>query len=160
MKTNLCAFLVGIVVALGGGSAALAADAKESAVGTWTLNVAKSKFSPGPAPKSITRTYTQNAQGTTVKVEGVAADGSPISQQSTYKYDGKDYPYTGTPNFDTLSVKQGDSRTVTFTLKKQGKVVGTGTRTLSTDGKVLTLSSKLTDAKGTPSESVAVYDKQ
>ena len=160
MKTIRWVFLVGFVVALGGGSSAFAADAKDPSVGTWTLNVAKSKYSPGRAPKSITRTYSQNAQGTTVKVEGVAADGSPISEQSTYKYDGKDYPFTGSSSFDTLSVQPGDARNVTFTLKKQGKVIGTGTRTVSKDGKVLTLSVKLTDAKGTPVESVAVYDKQ
>jgi hypothetical protein len=160
MKTNLCGFLVGIVVALGGGSAALAADAKDPSVGTWTLNVAKSKYSPGPAPKSVTRTYTQDAQGITLKVEGVAADGSPISQQSTYSYDGKDYPFTGSSSFDTLLVKPGDARNVTFTLKKQGKIIGTGTRTISTDGKILTLSNKLTDAKGIAREAVEVYDKQ
>jgi len=29
-------------------------------IGAWTLNIAKSTFSPGPPPKSATRTYTQN----------------------------------------------------------------------------------------------------
>jgi hypothetical protein len=161
MKAILRALLLGIAVAFGGGSVALAADKPDPAVGTWTLNLAKSKFTPGPAPKSITRTYTQTAQGVSLKVEGVAADGSPISQQSgPNKYDGKDYPYTGASLFDTLSLRQGDARTVKFTLKKQGKVVGSGTRTVSADGKVLTISSKGTDAKGTPFESVAVHDKQ
>ena len=38
--------------------AALAtAQAKDPFVGTWTMNPAKSKYSPGPAPKSATSTY-------------------------------------------------------------------------------------------------------
>src|ERR1039458_4253954 len=38
--------LVGTVLAVGDGAVALAADAPNPDVGTWTLNLAKSKFSP------------------------------------------------------------------------------------------------------------------
>src|ERR1700687_3944180 len=55
--------LIGTVLAVGGGAVALAAAAPESSVCTWTLNLAKSKFSPGPAPKSTTRTYWERAEG-------------------------------------------------------------------------------------------------
>ncbi len=160
MKTLLRGLLVGGVVACGGGTAVLAGDAPDPVVGTWTLNLAKSKFSPGPGPKSLTRTYAQTAQGTISTSTGVAADGSPISTHSTYRYDGKDYPYTGDPDLDTVSLKSVNASTVRFTLKKAGKVVGTGTRTISADGKVLTLVTKGTNAKGTPSHNVGVYDKQ
>jgi hypothetical protein len=152
--------LVGAVLAVGDGAVALAADAPNPVVGTWTLNLAKSKFSPGPAPKSQTRTYAETAQGTALTVTGVAADGSPISGQSTFKYDGKDYPITGSPDYDTLSLKRINGSTVKSTQKKAGKPVGTTTRTISAHGKVLTLSSKGTDAKGTPYDNVGVYDKQ
>lgn len=152
--------LVGAVLATGGGAVALAAGAPDSSVGTWTLNLAKSKFSPGPAPKSATRTYAESAQGTALTVNAVAADGSPISWQATFKYDGKDYPITGSPNYDTLSSKRVNGSTVKSTQKKAGKVVGTTTRTISAHGKVLTLSSKGVDAKGIAHDDVAVYDKQ
>ena len=137
-----------------------AAAPRDPVVGTWNLNVSKSKFSPGPAPKSQTRTYTQNADGTTLTVTGVTADGSPISIHSTFKYDGKDYPYTGTPNWDSLSLKRVNGTTVKSVLKKGGKNVGTSTRTLSAHGKVLTVSTKLTDTKGMPINDLSVYDKQ
>jgi len=153
MKTILWALFVGIAVTFGGGSVALAADAPDPAVGTWTLNLAKSKFGTSPASKSETRTYAQTAQGMSLKIDEVAADGSRISVQSTYKYDGKDYPVAGSPDFDTLSVTQVDARSIKYTVKKKGKVVGTGTRTISADGKVLTLS-----ATGT--SDISVYDKQ
>jgi hypothetical protein len=74
--------------------------------GTWTLNLEKSKFVPGPAPKSQTRTYADTPDGTALTVTGVAADGSAVSGQSTFKYDGKDYPITGSADYDTLSLKR------------------------------------------------------
>jgi hypothetical protein len=137
-----------------GGFPALASDASDPRLGTWKLNLAKSKF-PGSAPKYLTRTYAQTAQGVSVKVDGVALDGSPIFQQLTFKYDGKDYPYTGARDFDMVSTKRVDARTSIYTLKKQGKIVGTGTATVSADGMVLTLSS---DVEG--ATTVLVHDKQ
>jgi hypothetical protein len=52
MQTIFKTLLVAAIFTMGTG-AAFAAD---SATGTWKLNLAKSTFSPGPAPKSQTRT--------------------------------------------------------------------------------------------------------
>src|SRR5688500_9222832 len=123
MKRTLHAFLLGTIVAFGGSSLAVAGDAAEAAVGTWTLNLSKSKFNPGPALKSQTRVYTHGADGTNVKVTGVNADGSKLSQQSTFKYDGKDYAFKGAPAFDMISLKQVDAHTIASTQKMNGKVV-------------------------------------
>ena len=100
------------------------AVAENPVVGTWQLNVAKSKFSPGPAPKTDTRTYTESADGITMIWKSTAADGKEISVKSTFKTDGKDYPLTGAPNFDSLTLKQVDSHTVHSIQKKGGKAVG------------------------------------
>jgi hypothetical protein len=150
-----------IAVLLAAGSAAVvAAPAADPVIGTWQLNVAKSKFSPGPAPKSDTRTYAATDQGTAMTWKSVGADGKEIVAKSTFKTDGKDYPLTGIANFDSLSLKQVDDHTVQSTQKKAGKVVGTTTRTVSKHGKVLTLSSKGTSPTGVPYDNVMVYDKQ
>jgi hypothetical protein len=159
MKMILGALLVATLSAYGTGAVAWAADAADPVVGTWTLNVQKSKFS-SPAVKSQTRTYTQTAQGIALKVDGVAADGSPIAQQSTFRYDGKDYPFTGSPVFDTLSLKKLDAHTIKSTQKKAGKVVGTTIRTVSADGKMVTLINKGKDPTGTPFNDVLVFDRQ
>jgi hypothetical protein len=153
------ALIAGTLVAFGAGTLATAAEAPEAAVGTWTLNAAKSKLA-GPAPKSMTRTYAQTAEGVSLSIKGVAADGSAISQQSTFKYDGKDYPFTGSPLYDGLSLSRVDANTVKSTQKKGGKAVGTTTRKLSADGKMLTVSTKGTDAKGMAYEDVSVWDRQ
>ena len=92
-------------------------------VGTWELDVAKSKFSPGPAPKSDTRTYTESADGMTMTWTSTAADGKVMNVKSTFKADGKDYPLTGSPNFDTLTLKQVDGNTV-HSIQKQGREGG------------------------------------
>jgi hypothetical protein len=50
--------------------------------------------------------------------------------------------------------------TVTGTLMKAGKKVGTTTRTISGHGKILTLSTAITGADGKIHKTVTVFDKQ
>lgn len=83
-----------------------------------------------------------------------------MSGQSNYKYDGKDYPITGSPDYDTIAVTRIDAYTAKSVQKKDGKTVGTTIRKVSKDGKVMTLTSKGTSAKGTPVNNVLVFDKQ
>jgi hypothetical protein len=157
MKTFKMIF-VGMVLAVAG--VAVAAAAGDAAVGTWKLNSTKSSFTPGPAPQSQTRTYSEDADGTSLSITGVGADGSPISQESTFKYDGKAYSMKGSKDFDALALKQVNGSTVTADLMRSGKHVGTTTRTISGHGKVLTLTTKLTGADGKLYSTVAVFDKQ
>jgi hypothetical protein len=151
---------VGLVFVLGATATASAAGAADPVIGTWTINLEKSKFHDNRAPKSSMRTYTAGANGTDMKVTGVAADGSAIAQSATLTYDGNDCAETGSSEFDTLSLKKVNGTTVKAELKKAGKVVGTTTRTLSGGGKVLTLSTSMKTAKGGTTHDVAVYDKQ
>jgi hypothetical protein len=157
MKTLFLAAFAAVLATIGTG--ALAAD-PDPIVGTWQLNAAHSTFTSGPALKSQTRTYTQSGGGIALVMKTVTADGQEATTQTTYQLDGKDYPVTGTPDYDTLSAKQVNARTASFTLKKGGKAVGTTTRTVSKDGKLLTSKTKLTTAKGDKSESVMVFDRQ
>src|ERR1700722_16864687 len=78
-----------------------AADATDPVIGTWKLNVEKSKFAADRAPKAMTRTYAAAAGGTSMTVTGVNADGSTISQSATLTYDGKDDAFTGSAMWDT-----------------------------------------------------------
>jgi hypothetical protein len=156
MQTIFKTLFVGAILAIGT-SSAFAAD---SAVGTWKLNPAKSTFSPGPAPKSQTRTYTESAQGLTVTVKTIAADGTESTTTLTFKDDGKPYPVSGNPDFDTITVKRVDTSTVHSTQIKGGATVGTGVRSVSKDGKTLTFTQKGTHATGGKYDDVSVYDRQ
>jgi opacity protein-like surface antigen len=160
MRSLFRTLLIGTVLAVGGAAAASAADATDPVVGTWKLNVAQSKFSPGPAPKSQTRSYVATADGIAMTYTGVAADGSAVNGKSTFRYDGKDYPISGSADFDTLSLKRIDATTIESTQKKAGKATGMTVRTVAGDGKILTLKSKGTDAKGKAYDNVMVFDRQ
>ena len=156
MQSIVKTLFVGAILAIGT-SAAFAAD---PVVGTWKLNLAKSTFTPGPAPKSQTRNYAESAQGITLTVKTTAADGKESTATLTFKDDGKPYPVSGNPDFDMVSVKRVDASTVNSTQTKGGAPVGTGVRTVSKDGKTLTFSQQGTHANGTKYDDVSVYDRQ
>jgi hypothetical protein len=150
----------GTVLTLGIPVMRLTTQAADPASGTWELNLAKSKFSPGPAPKSLTRTYEVTGADVKYSLKGMDAEGKPILVEYTAKYDGKDYPVTGSPDFDAISLKHVDAATAEATLKKGGKVVQTSKRVVSKDGKTLTLTTKGTNAKGQAVNNVTVFDKR
>jgi hypothetical protein len=128
--------------------------------GTWTLNVAKSKFNSGPTIKSQTRKY--EVSGETVKqtLDGVDASGKPTHMTFSAQYDGKDYPVSGNPDADTIAVKRTDKYSAKSTLKKDGKPVQTTVRHVSKDGKTLTMKTTGTNSKGEKVDNVLVFDKQ
>jgi hypothetical protein len=131
--------------------------------GTWKLNLAKSKYSGAPAPKSVTTTIEAAGAGYKTTTEGVASDGSHIAYGFTATFDGKESPMTGTgtPNgADTISLKKTGPNTLDATLKKGGKVVVNSKSVISKDGKTRTLNSTGTNAAGQPTKTTSVYDKQ
>lgn len=161
MRSFLRTLCFGIVLAVAGNSMVMAAGAAaDPIVGTWQLNLAKSKFVPGPALKSQTRVYTESAQGISMKVTQVTADGTTMTQESTFKYDGKDYPFSGSPDWDSLSLTRKDANTVVSTQKRAGKTIGSTVRTISKDGKVMTLANKGTGANGKPFDNMLVFDRK
>src|ERR1700716_2918854 len=83
---------------------AMCAFAADTSLGTWKLNMAKSKFTT-PAPvKSLTSTREASDGGVKVTTTGEQADGTPINANYMAKYDGKDYPVTGAP-YNTIAIK-------------------------------------------------------
>jgi hypothetical protein len=156
--------LVFAVVALSLVGSGLLLAQSNPQVGTWKLNLAKSKFSPaGATPKSVTLTIQAQGDGAKVSGDGVAVDGSPIAFRYPTDYDGKDSAVSGAgfPNgADTIAVKRVNANTTTTTTKKAGKVVYTSRLVVSKDAKVMTITAKGTDAQGQPTSSTTVWDKQ
>ena len=137
------------------------ARAADSSVGTWKVNLAKSKYDPGPAPKGP-NTLKIEADGDGIKVtnDGVDAQGQKTHVTYSAKYDGKDYPETGNPNVDTIALKRIDANTVQTTTKKGGKVMVTSKVVVSADGKTRTTTQDGTDAAGKKVHNVIVAEKQ
>jgi hypothetical protein len=134
-------------------------SAQNPTLGTWKLNEAKSKLTPG-LPKNLTVKY--EAAGDSIKgtIDGVDGQGKPTHTEWTGKFDGKDYPVTGDPTADTRAVKQVDDHNYQLTVKKAGKVTMTGKAVISADGKSRTVSVSGKDSMGMKIEGVSVYDKQ
>jgi len=135
------------------------AYAQDPSVGTWTLNVAKSKYSPGPAPKSTTVTIEAAGDQTKVTVKTVGADGTPGGNSYSYRLDGKDDPVQGSPDYDTIALKKSGNA-IEGTRKKAGAVVQNYKRVISADGKTMTVTTTGTNSQGQKINNVAVYEKQ
>lgn len=151
--------LVASVVCLVAMSAFPGAQA-DPAIGTWKLNLAKSKYVPGPPPKSNTITIAAAGAGFHVVAKGEDAQGQPTGIDYTVMFDGKDSPVKGAPAYDTTSVKRVDANTTEQVRKKEGKMVQTATRKISADGKAMTVTTRGKDEAGRTLNTVAVYDKQ
>lgn len=141
-------------------ASAISAGAGDPVVGTWELNVTKSKYNPGPAPKSQTRIYEALPQGMKVTIKTVNADGKSTVVEHPANYDGKDYPITGSAQADVIALKQIDANTSEAILKHADHVVATARRVVSADGKTLTSTYQGTDSGGRKVDSVAVYERR
>jgi hypothetical protein len=159
MRTNRSVAFTTVLL-LVGLALAVTATAADQHSGTWKMNPAKSKYSPGPAPKSTTVKVEADEQGVKIDAEIINADGSPTHVQYDAKFDGKDYPVTGIPYADAVSVKRIDANTIEATMKKGGQVTMTVTTKVSKDGKTRTSTFKGKDAEGRDVLNVVVSDKQ
>ena len=139
---------------------AFGATAHAQAVGTWKLNLAKSKYQQGQAPKSATLVYEPAGAAIKVTVDQVLAEGPAIHYAYTANYDGKDVPVVGNPNADMAARTRVNASTTKLVNKKAGQILSTVTLVVSPDGKTLTITTTGKDAKGQNADSVAVYDKQ
>ena len=138
----------------------VAVAAEDQHSGTWKMNPTVSKYSPGPTPKSVTLKIDADENNIKVNADGTDADGSPTHFEYSAKFDGKDYPVTGMPNADTVSVTRINASTIQSTLKKGDQVVMTVTSTVSNYGKTRTSTFKGKDAQGRDVNNVVVYVKQ
>jgi hypothetical protein len=137
---------------------ALAAD---PFVGTWKVNVAKSKaLSPNMLPKNETIKNEGIDNGLKATCDGLDAEGKAYHILYSVKYDGKDYSFTGDPKRDTISAKKIDPSIAVFVYKKAGKEVATCKCTITKDGKTATCSGKAKDAKGQDVAMDIIYEKQ
>ena len=105
-------------------------------IGGWPLSLAKSTYSPGPPPKSSTRTYTQNGDGLKLVIDGVNADGSAILESWAAHFAGKGYPMVGMAA-DMITITMTDASTMDATFKTGGKAIETRRYTVSKDGKTM-----------------------
>ena len=140
-------------------------------IGTWKLNVAESKF-PGPPPQTHVRSYRLADNGMLIGVAVIVdSQGRPSFLQFAAKVDGKDYPefstdsaakylsdgtapprtYAEIPTADALKVKWVD--------KMGGKLLFSGEKWVSADGKKLSFTVNARNEQGTDVQLLYVFDR-
>ncbi len=150
MKTKT--LLVTLTLSLAAAAVCLASPQ----MGTWKLNEAKSKITPG-ATKLTSVVYSTVGDNVKIAVDGVDKDGKPTHNEWIGKFDGKDYPVTGDSGSDARACTRPSMPTrSSFTVKKDGKVIATGKVVVSADGKTRTVTVSGTDAQGEKVEMLVV----
>lgn len=143
---------------------AAAQSKNDPSLGTWKLNVAKSKFMPGPPIKGDTRSYEVNDAGwLVVTTETIQPDGRRTGVRFAAKFDGRAYPQIGrfAPTVTLITYEPVNALTLKYTQRdSSGKVLSTNTRTVSADGKTMTIEQRSTDEKGQPSVNVELFERQ
>jgi hypothetical protein len=158
MRVLTSAVVTGTI--LGVALAVVSAQDTNPRVGSWQLNVAKSKYDPGPPPKSQTLKIEAAGKGEKVTSEIINADGSKAVTTYTAEYDGKPHPLNGSAIADTVALKRVDANTSERTDAQAGKTVTTYHRVVSKDGKTMTVTVKGTSADGKPYTNVLVFEKK
>jgi hypothetical protein len=156
MRTILTNALIALAITT---VAALGAD---NTLGTWKLNVAKSKYTPAPMPiKSLTLTREASDGGVKQTTTGERSDGTAVNASYTAKYDGKVVQVAGNSQYDTIAIKQVNADTLTDERKKtSGPYKATNRTVVSNGGKTMTSTTKGTNADGKEFTQILVFDKQ
>jgi hypothetical protein len=152
--------LVLVLVLAGLASAGVPAQTSDPFVGTWKLNVAKSKTTL----TSGTTVVESAGDGIRTTADMVRGDGTADHFTWMAKYDGTDNPVIGASPYGSgahsIALTRIDAHTAKIVTKLDGKVTITQTLVVSIDGKTRTIHTTGTDDKGQPVDTMAIYDKQ
>ena len=139
--------------------------ANDPFVGTWKLNVAKSKRAPsstGKATKEETMTVQDVGDQAYITLKGTREDGTTFGRKESVSIKGGPLNVSGNrPPVGTSAVmKKLNDRTADFIYARDGKVYLTDHYTVSADGKTIRNQYKGTDAQGKLVEGLTVWDRQ
>ena len=160
MNRRACVIWIALVAIVAAATSSLA-QSKDPFVGTWELNAAKSKYSPGPAPKSGTTVIEAAGSGYKVLVKQMPASGAAQEWSFTTNVDGKPAKVTGNnPNADSVIWKRIDARTVETIASRNGKETTRQRNAVSADGKTRTVTTTGVDGSGQKINNVGVFEKK
>jgi hypothetical protein len=157
-KTTLIWSSLAVALALARSPLALA---EEPLFGTWKMNPAKSKYSPGPAPKSNIVKWEADDTGVKLTVDVAPVSGETQHYEASGKFDGKDNPVKGNnPDADTMAFSKIDARTYEVVNKKGGKTTLSARIVVAADGKTRITTQTGKNAQGETVKNTMFYDKE
>ena len=133
-------------------------QAPDQLVGAWRLDLAKSRYRPGPAPTSETRTYVRSGENVVGVILRTFPDGRRERIEYTADYD-REYPVMGTEDYDHVVLKRIDRYTSEAVLSHAGRVFGTARRVIAANGASMTITFRRDSETGVSVLNVAYYDK-
>ena len=140
--------------------AATALWAVDPTLGTWQLNVQKSRFLPGPGFRSETRTYEEQRDGVKVTIRTVNGKGRQVTSVYLTTPDGQQHTVSGSGGpADSVGLKQINEYTAESTLMHAGKEIAKTTRVVSEDGKTMTITYKGLDPEGNQVNYTLIFDR-
>jgi hypothetical protein len=153
----LTAFTLAAVLAI---LSPLFAQSPSRLEGTWTLNLARSKYSPGPPPKASTLKWEAAPGGLKFTTDGVNAEGETTHTETFEASDGREGDVEGAQTPTTRALKRVNDRTYEDVDRNNGKIMFSRRLQISRDGKTLTITVKGVNLQGQVVSNVVVYEKQ
>jgi hypothetical protein len=135
------------------------AASSRTAVGTWTLDVAKSSYEAIAAPKyEKLVVMTDKTDAVKWLLTGASSDGKTYVSSYDGPIDGKDRPYGNSQVGNTIAYTRAGSGVSWVVKNKGGAVIETGTSQLSVDGNLLTLKGTIQQPSG-KANFVSVFER-
>ena len=141
LRIEICVLSRGLMLLLAVLGLVGALCAADPFVGTWKVDLAKSRTSYPleiPLQGSFTTKVEEQGKGIKVVEDLTWADGNAIQRRWSAKYDGRDYPVEGDPRMDAISLKKANPNTIDYVVKKSGKQFASGEWVVSKNGKTST----------------------
>jgi hypothetical protein len=128
--------------------------------GTWTLNVAKSVYVPGPPPYKRARYVIEPwNDGLKVTYDMVHPRGGTTHLEWIGKFDGQPYQLQGVDEYVTYAYHRVDDRTYEVMVRIDDRTAAVSKVTLSADGQTMTTTTTGRDATGRAVTTTTVYEK-
>ena len=131
-------------------------------LGSWRVDVARSRYQPGPGPKSETLRFELVGEGFKVSLDGVNEQG-PYHSEGTGKFDGIDVPVMATPARQarfTYAFTRIDDHTWDIVIKVNGERRILVHNVVSDDGKTMKGVSTAVTNQGQTTSQIVIYEKQ
>ena len=162
LQTDLGRLFLASFLVLVGLPLTSAAQTPSTWFGSWSLNIGRSTYDPGPPPyKRATYTIEPwGSDGMKVTYDMVHPRGGVTHLEWQGRIDGKDYPLQGIDAFVTYAYNQVSPDVYETIVKMGGRVAAKSTVSVSPDGKTMTTTTKGVDSSGKAVTTITVYERQ
>ena len=148
-----------LVLLFGTGIGTAWAQTGDPWIGNWELNVAASRWSPGPGVRRESSIIEAWGDGLLMITTGVSADGREFRRELRGRFDGKEYPVEGAAQPTMRSLRRIGVNTFEYVTKVGGGVTRTVT-TVSADGRTRTSVTTGTNGRGEKVHDVQLRERR